>query len=501
MLAVIFDYFRQLGASISQGWNWFWFTPRDPFALGVLRWITGCLLFVLIWSYGPDLGPLFSDSGFLPSKSLHALLDTQYNIDSDDDGATSLLTKPLTPSLWDDPSFHDPVRRQVVQVVTLAVVVVFTLGIFTRVTSVLAFLLFLSYVHRIGPLTTEFEAMLAVSLFYLCLGPCGSALSVDSFLASRKQWFDYFTGPSGAKPPVFGQPLWSAGVATRLLQVHLTLVMLTMSLGKLVFDDWWNGDAAWWLLVQDRQQWFDLSFLYDAFGLVSIWSHTILWTQLAFVVCVWVPILRPIALAVNTLIWGSLILLTGQIEFCLLMIGLNVAFIAPETLRKFLGLLSGEKAVKVLYDRKCPLCRASFSRIMALDMTNVVEPLDLNQVDPASVHPKLTREMCLQAMQVVESSKRSPREGYEGFVRLTRRLPALWPIAPITFIPGVASIGDALYKRVAASRKRDVCNDDVCAIPSAKSETAEPGAVNEPGAAGEPKSKKGNSNRNVRSSS
>ena len=45
MLSAIGDYFRELADQFGQGWNRFWFTARDPFALGVMRILLGLATF------------------------------------------------------------------------------------------------------------------------------------------------------------------------------------------------------------------------------------------------------------------------------------------------------------------------------------------------------------------------------------------------------------------------------------------------------------------------
>src|SRR5262249_42747844 len=74
---------------------------------------------------------------------------------------------------------HDMRWYYVVQWLFILVAVLFTLGVATRVTSVLAWFAGLSVIHRGLPSSFGMDAMLALVLFYLMLGPSGSALSLD----------------------------------------------------------------------------------------------------------------------------------------------------------------------------------------------------------------------------------------------------------------------------------------------------------------------------------
>ncbi len=115
---------------------------------------------------------------------------------------------PSSSELW---AFH---------LLSLAVLVLFTIGFYTRVTSVLALVVVLSYAHRAIFLTSEFEAVLAFVLLYICLGSSGACLSVDSWRARKKQGV--------AAPPAS----YSATISLRLIQVHLTVVYVMMLLGQ-----------------------------------------------------------------------------------------------------------------------------------------------------------------------------------------------------------------------------------------------------------------------------
>ncbi|MFT3883817.1 MAG: hypothetical protein QM703_29820 [Gemmatales bacterium] len=41
------------------------------------------------------------------------------------------------------------------------------------------------------------------------------------------------------------QPLWSATLALRLIQIHMCIVYFISGLAKLQGSTWWNGSATW----------------------------------------------------------------------------------------------------------------------------------------------------------------------------------------------------------------------------------------------------------------
>ncbi|MEK6236032.1 MAG: DCC1-like thiol-disulfide oxidoreductase family protein [Planctomycetales bacterium] len=347
----------------------------------------------------------------------------------------------------------------------MAVVALFTVGFYTRITSVLAFVVVVSYFQRILLITTELDAILTALMFYLCLAPSGAALSVDAFIADRKRWKATLSNKAKQALPPLVQPSVSTMIATRLLQVHLTAICLMMAIGKLMEGVWWNGDAAWLLIAKTQNNLFDLTWMHAYGPVLDAWTHFIVWTQCVFPFLVWNKTARPLMLAVASLMWLSLIPLTGMVEFSLLMIAANLAFVSPVALRKFVDLLTGEARMTVVYDGLCPLCRNSASAIKALDVCDAIKLADFNREDPKELHPELTLDKCMRSMFVIEGERLS--EGYDGFTRIARGLPTLWPAAWLTFLPGVASLGRPLYRRVADARARNAsCDEGTCHVGS-----------------------------------
>ncbi len=56
-------YFSSLTTDLSTRWNRFWFTPRSPEALGIVRIATGLVALYWYLSYMPLLMPWFGSGG------------------------------------------------------------------------------------------------------------------------------------------------------------------------------------------------------------------------------------------------------------------------------------------------------------------------------------------------------------------------------------------------------------------------------------------------------
>jgi hypothetical protein len=79
---------------------------------------------------------------------------------------------------------------------------------------------------------------MALLLLYLSIGPSGSALSLDNWLANRRRR-RLGLEPLGVQTSVL------AGVGVRLIQVHFAFIYLASGISKLQGPSWWNGTAIW----------------------------------------------------------------------------------------------------------------------------------------------------------------------------------------------------------------------------------------------------------------
>ena len=216
----------------------------------------------------------------------------------------------------------------------LIILVLFTAGLFTRITSVLSLVVVLSYIHRAPMLAGQLEPVLAMMIFYLCLAPCGACLSLDAWLGGRKEDKPPAATPGQPAPP---RGSVAANLSLRLMQVHLSALYLMMGLTKLGGETWWAGDAIWWLIAQSDSRLVDFTFLRPGLDQIPLainaWTHAIVLFELTFGILIWNRLARPLLLGIAVLMWGSLALVTGLVSFCLMMLIANLAFATPEAMR------------------------------------------------------------------------------------------------------------------------------------------------------------------------
>lgn len=336
MFAELSNYFRTLGRAFLAEWNRFWFTASDPCVLGLMRCLTGTLLLWVLATYTPsDLVNLFGPDGYQPADSVLFR-----------PAPDSLRPVRITYLYW----IQEPMQLTLLHGAAVVVVLLFTIGLASRVTSVLSWLIAISYFTR-APLTTgELEPMLAMLLFYLMFAPSGAAFSVDAWLR-RKQHLA--THNREYKLP----PSFAATIVTRLFQIHLTGVYLAMALGKFGGFVWPQGSAIWWLLARPETRVVDLTWLHGSLYLVvELWTFAILYYQLAFPIFIWNKSLRPLLLVLGVPVWILVGLATGQFEFAAAFLIGNLAFVRPIMLRYLMGERDGQS-----------LCCASVAPPFALE--------------------------------------------------------------------------------------------------------------------------------------
>lgn len=317
-------YVRDLADGVGRAWNRFWFTPSQPQTLALLRVLTGLVVLYTLATYTPDLDRFFGPDGWLPVGAVRQLQTGSWRFSYLD-------------------YLQNPTALRLAHFAAMGVAAAMVLGLFARLTVALTFVVVLSYLQRAPMLTSEFEPILAMVLAYLAIGPCGACYSVDAWRTRRRA--------QGAVA-IIG-PRWSATVATRLLQVHLTLVYVMMAAGKLTAHyympeeperrqeavemyPWWQGEAVGWLLAQPHGPLVNLDGLRGRTIVVNAWTHAIVAFELAFPLLVWVRLLRPLMLALSAVMWAALAVLTGLVSFALMMFIAGLAFVPPEVVRGWL---------------------------------------------------------------------------------------------------------------------------------------------------------------------
>jgi hypothetical protein len=156
-------YLANLARDLAEGWDRFWFTPADPTLLGAIRVLTGLMLLYTHAVWGLALADFFGAEPWLSESLVRSIQSEQY--------AYSFWW--LVPARW----------VWGVHAASLAVLALFTVGYKTRLTSVLALVVAISYAHRVPEALFGLDQVNVMLTLYLTVGGSGQALSVDRWLA------------------------------------------------------------------------------------------------------------------------------------------------------------------------------------------------------------------------------------------------------------------------------------------------------------------------------
>jgi uncharacterized membrane protein YphA (DoxX/SURF4 family) len=297
-----------------EAWNDFWFSPTDPATLGLIRCFTGAMLFYthLVWSKG--LSAFLGADGWLPNDLMAAKQSGRYFFSIFDYAQAPWL-------LW------------MIHVVALVIFFCLMIGFFSRTMAVLAWLLALSYVVRVTP--GAFFGLDKINLMltmYLMLGPCGARYSVDRLRRLRAGDDD------DAPPSIF------ANLAIRLIQLHLCVIYLFGGLGKLMGEKWWNGTAVWFSVANVEYRSLDMTWIANYLWIGELATHATVFIEIFYCCAIWPRLTRPWWLLAVIGMHLGIALTMGMMTFGLIMIIANLAFVSPETIRRFFDPMAGRIA-------------------------------------------------------------------------------------------------------------------------------------------------------------
>jgi hypothetical protein len=311
---VLAAYPADLMTSAGRAWHRFFFTPADPTPLGVIRILVGLLSSWSLLTLG--LGDLQSNLGSNGWVSPEALRNFW----------SEWRESARVWSLW----LHVPDRYlAVVWCACLLVLAAFTLGIASRVTSILAWAIMVSTSRRVPVLYFGFDqAILSWMLYLAFTGASGQALSLDRLLFRRRAAAAPAAGSSTIPVPTV-----SANLALRLIQLHLCLIYAVAGLAKLQGRVWWNGEAMLMILLAPEYRVGNYVWLAAYPRFLHFLTHATVAMEVLYPVLVWVRVLRPLVLLGMISLHVGIDLTMGLREFSLAMIAGNVAFISGSWLR------------------------------------------------------------------------------------------------------------------------------------------------------------------------
>jgi hypothetical protein len=325
-------------------WTHFWFAPADPIALHVLRVLAGVLFLYWLLPFAGSQAALFGLGGWFDATAYRE---------------ASRLPE-LPPHLFGWSVVYlcgaNPIALAAVYWLSIAAIVLFTLGVATRLTGVLTWVAAVSYTAN-PALAYDADPLLVMLAFYLMFGYLLLGLR-----SPRQSWVGRVVGSMPAwlsrraAPP---EESVAANLAMRLFQVHFAIAMVASGLQKLQFREWWSGLATWFYLNPPFHTTREdvRSFAPNAetfLTLFTLASYVALAWQLAFPAFAWRRSLRPVLLGGAVVAWLVGAFIVTLPLFGALMMVACLGYLTPAEWRRLQSLAGGLPVVRGLFARLSP---------------------------------------------------------------------------------------------------------------------------------------------------
>jgi hypothetical protein len=305
-VSVLLQTVQSYAREAADRWNRFWFRPQEPYTLALIRICAGAMLFYTHLVYALDMNAMLGPSGLVSPS-------TSYLLNQGVDGEVYVWSY-----LW---VIESPALLWIAHLAALVVFAMLTVGLYTRVVSVLAAVITLSYCHRLIGTQFGLDQVNAMLALYLMVGPSGAAWSIDRLRARRS---------SGVSTPPAASP-WTS-VAIRLIQLHMCIIYLFGGIGKMRGEMWWDGSACWYAIANLEYQSMDVTWLVNWPWFIALLTHITVFWETFYCFFVWPRLTRPICLALAVAVHGGIAIFLGMKTFGLAMIIGNMAFVYPETI-------------------------------------------------------------------------------------------------------------------------------------------------------------------------
>jgi hypothetical protein len=273
-----------------RAWTRFWFTPIDPVGLHVVRLVTGLVFLAWLLPLAGHVEAVYGLTGWFDRVAYH--------------DASHIAGGPPQPFTWSILYLcgSNPVLLTAVYWAAIAVLVLFTAGLWTRLTAILTWLIVASFTAS-PAFSPDADILLLILALYVMVGYVFLGLTDrDQPLAARLLGArgTFLVGPRPALADGPQRKSLGANVALRLLQVHFAIVMLVSGLHKLQFADWWAGLALWYplhpLMEMTPANAGSPAQVRSSLILLSLAAYAVLAWQIAFPAFAWRPRWRPLLL-------------------------------------------------------------------------------------------------------------------------------------------------------------------------------------------------------------
>jgi vitamin K-dependent gamma-carboxylase-like protein len=252
-----------------RAWNKFFFAEQSPVPIALFRIFYGVMVTATLLQLRPDWLTWYGVHGWVSFPTARAL-----------EPGTRLNLFALIPQndSWIEALFW----------VALASAVLLTIGLLTRLNSLLVFLCLTSIQQRNLYITHGGDTFLRLAGFFLIFAPAGAAFSLDRLV---RMW--------RGKEPADLQP--RSPWAQRMIQLQLALMYLVAFLQKIKGAPWLEGTALFYVYHLDELRRFPLPSWFFHPTVLKLGSWLALVLEFCLSVLIWVKKFRYPLLALGVL--------------------------------------------------------------------------------------------------------------------------------------------------------------------------------------------------------
>ena len=316
------------------------------------------------------------------------------------------------------------------------------LGIQLRITMILVYLSTMNIYNMSGVILDGGNNLSQLLLFYLMLVNTSGRPFGDSLMGA------------------IGRAL--SNTAFLMCRFQVTIVYLTASLLKLNGHLWQNGMALYYLFQSETYGHPLIGALMRKMPFLSlIGTYVTLGFQYLFPIGIWMRRWRKPLILVGCMLHLGIAFGMGLFTFGLVMCVSYICFFSEEWSERVLRWMPTQDMVLIAFDEDCRPCMRIASFVRFLDWQKRVK-IDLahHPMDPQL--QELSLEKRLYRIQAVDGGRH--QEGFGAILELSRRLPLLVPILPITWILQATGLGQRLYDNLANRGWRQACRQGQCSL-------------------------------------
>jgi Vitamin K-dependent gamma-carboxylase len=290
---------------IRRAWESFFFAPQSPLPIALFRILYGTCVSVTLLLLYPDWREWFGVHAWFSEETMKAI---------EPGPRINLFTVLPQNDHWITGFFW----------FALTFAILLTVGLWTRVSSVVVFLCVVSIQQRDLLITHGGDTFLRVAGFFLMFAPAGAALSLDRLIRMRRK----LEGPA----PEPREP-W----AQRMIQFELALLYFTSFLWKLKGHAWLDGTALYYVIHTHDLARFPLPSWIQNAEILKLGSWFTLALEFSLGILVWFRRFRYYLLFLGLLFHLSIEYALNVPMFGWDVLTAYVLFIEPEDLRRAAG--------------------------------------------------------------------------------------------------------------------------------------------------------------------